>query len=161
MQVLRIQGDRVFLSLACVLIVSQLCLGLNDTEICKLFFKDKGAKAYRIESPKKYFISKLAPLFSDWEKNKDKNIEQEINEIFKKLDIGARLIKNSIEVSNKSFEFLIYVPKYKRSFLVRYTPLVSDIERLVEKEEFRLEFKLFSSWRPLPLDSLFAPLEIG
>ena len=155
MQPLRMQRDRIFLSLAGVLIISQLCLGLNDTEVGKFFFKPNSGSISAVTNPKRYFVSEIAPLFANWEKNKDNDIEQKINEVFKNLNVEARLVKNSIQTNGDSFEFLVYVPKYKRSFLVKYTPLVDNLAQLVHKEEFRLELKLFSSWISLPLDRLF------
>lgn len=155
MQFLRIQRDRIFLSLASILIMSQLCLGLNDTEVGKFLFKDKSANISAITNPRRYFVSETAPLFAEWVKDKDINIEQKINEVFKNLSIDARLVKNTLQTNDNSFEFLVYVSKYKRSFLVRYTPLIDDLTALIQKEEFRLELKLFSSWIALPLDSLF------
>lgn len=155
MQFFRMQRDRIFISLVGVLIISQLCLGLNDTNIRNFFYEDNSLNITAIENPRKYLVSEIAPLFSNWEKIKSSDIELKVNEIFKNLDIDIRLVKNTLQVNGDWFEFLVYIDKYKRSFLVRYTPLVDDLTQLIQKEEFRLEIKVSSAWMPIPLDRFF------
>ena len=155
MQVLRIQIDRIFLSVASFLIISQLCLGFTDTNVPDFFSSNENLKISAFGNPKEYFISKIAPLFADWKKNKDENIYLKVNEVFRDLDINARLVKNTLQIQGDTFEFLVYINEYKRSFPVRYIPLVTDLAQLIQKEDFRLEIKIFSAWKPLPLDRLF------
>lgn len=147
--------DRIFLSIAGLAIISQFCLGMNDTNVRNIFCKKERISVNNITNPRECFVSEIAYLFNDWVKSEDGNIEQKINMVFKKLDIKARLINNTLELNGNSFEFLVYINKYNRSFLVRYTPLADDINKLIQKEEFKLEIKVFSAWRPLPLDRLF------
>lgn len=155
MQVLRIQIDRIFLSVASVLIISQLCLGFTDTNVPDFFSSNENLKIDGFENPKEYFISKIASLFADWQKNKDENIYLKVNEVFRDLDINARLVKNTLQVNGDVFEFLVYINKYKRSFPVRYIPLATDLTQLIQKEDFMLQIKIFSAWTQLPLDRLF------
>lgn len=152
---IKIRKDSFLLSLAGLIIISQLCIGLDGTHTNSLFKIDKSGYCPAIVSPRKYFISEITHLFSDWGKDKNIQIEEEMNKVFKDLNIKARLIKNTLKFDNDSYEFLVYIEKYKRSFPVKYTPLVEDINQIIEKEKFDLEIKVFSAWRPFPLDQLF------
>lgn len=155
MKHMRLHVDRWFRGFVGIFILSQVCLGLRDTNISKISSKiGQGISSF--VNPKGYFISQIAPLFANWGRDKRGLIEEKINEVFQEVGIDARLIKNTIKFCNGSFEFLVYIPMYKKDFLFRYTPLISDLTKLVQKEGFLLEVKLFSSWTPITLDRLFS-----
>lgn len=155
MKHIRVHTDRWFIGFVGIFILSQVCLGLRDTNVVKIHTAlDEGISSF--VNPKGYFISKIAPLFANWGSKKDISIEEKINEVFKELGVDARLVKNTIKFCNGSFEFLVYIPTYKKDFVFRYTPLINDLTRLIQKEGFRLEVRLFSGWIPITLDRLFS-----
>lgn len=153
MKHLRIHIDRWFLSFIGIFILSHACLGLKDTNISKIqITEEKGIS--NVVNPKGYFISKIAPLFANWSKNNTYTVKK-INEIFENVGIKAKLEEGSIRFCNGSFEFMIYIPAYKKDFLFRYTPLINDLSMLIRNERFLLEVKLFSSWQSIKIERLF------
>lgn len=154
MKQMRVHIDRWFKGFVGIFILSQVCLGLRDTNITKIP-TDIGKGISSFVNPKGYFISQLAPLFANWGRNKRSLIEEKINTVFQELGINARLIRNTVKFCNGSFEFLVYIPAYKKDFLFRYTPLISDLTKLIQREGFRLEVRIFSGWMPVTLDRLF------
>lgn len=155
MRHMRFHIDRWFRGFVGIFILSQVCLGLRDTDLSR-FISAEGNGISRFVNPKGYFISNIAPLFANWSKKEDFSAEKKINEVFQELGIKARLIEDTTKFCNGSFEFLVYVPMYKKDFLFRYTPLINDLSKLVQKEGFRLEVKLYSGWMPITLDRLFS-----
>lgn len=155
MRHLRLHVDRWFRGFVGIFILAQLCLGLMDTNISRCLSSERTGISSFV-NPKGYFISQIAPLFADWGRNKHVFIEEKINGVFQELGIDARLIKNTIKFCNGSFEFLVYIPNYRKDFLFRYTPLINDLTRLIQREGFRLEVKIFSGWMPITLDRLFS-----
>lgn len=154
MQHLRPHIDRWFMGFVGIFILSQVSLGFRETDISKpAYIEGKGISSF--VNPKGYFISKIAPLFKNWGVDKVDSTEKGVNEVFQELGIKARLIENTIRLCNGSFEFLVYIPAYKRDFLFRYTPLVDNLANLIQKEGFLLEVKIFSGWMPVTLDRLF------
>lgn len=146
--------DRWFISFIGLFILSQISLGLKDTSTSK----DQLAHNNGISSfinPKSYFISKAAPLFKNFGLNNRLPVEKMINEILRELGVRARLVENTIRLCNGSFEFKVYIPIYKKDFIFRYTPLIGDLTKLIQKEGFILEVKLLSGWMPVTLDRLF------
>lgn len=155
MQHIRPHIDRWFTGFIGIFILVQVCLGLKDTDISRIQpIETKGISS--LINPKGYFVSKIAPLFADWDINKGISTEKKINELFRELDVEVKIIENTIRSYNGSFEFLVHIPKYKKEFLFRYTPLAGDLAKLVQTEEFRLEIKLFSSWMSVNLNRLFS-----
>lgn len=154
MKHLRFHIDRWFLSFIGIFILSHVCLGLKDTNVSKIqVTEEKGI--CNVINPKGYFISKIAPLFANWSNNNNICTVNKINEIFKNLGIKAKLKEGTIKFCNGSFEFLIYIPAYKKDFVFKYTPLINDLSMLIRNERFLLEVKLFSSWQPIKIERLF------
>lgn len=152
---MREQIDRSFRCLIGVFVLFQICLGLNDTKISSSINSNENRKISSVVKPKEYLIGKLAPLFAGWCAANGFDTAQKINKIFGELGINAELLANTIKFCNGSYEFLVYIPKYKKDFLFRYTPLMKDIARIVKDEGFRLEVKLFSNWKIISIDQLF------
>lgn len=153
MRSIRLHVDRCFIGLIGIFVLSQLCLGLKDTNISKRMLSEK-KRILSVIEPKRYLIEKVAFLFASWCPMNSIVIAKGINNIFKELGIDARLLENTIRLCNGSYEFQIYIPRYKKDFLFRYTPLIKNISKLVQNEKFKLEVKLFSSWKPVAIDQL-------
>lgn len=154
MKHIRIHIDRCFLCFVGIFILFQVCLGLKDTNASKVCSVANN-KISSIIKPEKYLIGKIAPLFANWRASNSISTAKNINNIFKELGIDARLVENTIKFCNGSFEFFVYIPKYNKDFLFRYTPLIGNITKLIQSKGFKLEVKLFSNWKAIPIDKLF------
>lgn len=155
MKHIRLHIDRCFLSFIGVFIIAHACLGLKDTNVSKIKPTEENGIS-NVVNPKGYFISKIAPLFANWNLKNNVTTVNKINEIFQNIGIKARLMEDTIKFCNGSFEFMIYIPAYKKDFLFRYTPLINDISMLIRNEKFLLEVKLFSSWQSIKIERLFS-----
>lgn len=154
MKHLRLHIDRWFLSFVGIFVISHACLGLKDTNVLKVQSTEENRISI-VVNPKGYFISKIAPLFANWNKNNNITTVNKINEIFRNIGIKAEIKTGTIRLCDGSFEFMIYIPAYKKDFLFRYTPLINNLSLLIRNERFLLEVKLFSSWQPITIDRLF------
>lgn len=154
MQHVRLHIDRCYICFIGIFMLIQICLGLNDSNIASSK-KLEDNRVSSIFNPKGYFISKIAPLFKNWCKANNVWTVENINDVFKEVGINAKLLENTIKFCNGSYEFLVYIPRYKKDFLFKYTPVFGDIAKLVQMEGFRLEVKIFSGWMPITLERLF------